>query len=206
MSERDGASPDGGAPDRVSAGEPVEHPWCAAASPTSPSSRPCAGRFGRAAGGADRAAGRAGRGSGDPADDPFEQYRPAEPTLRADPSAREFDVPFDTGQLRRLSTGQLLVVHRPDGVEAAAVEVDTQRRVYSWIAAIVGTLGAVASLFVGWMLPLSIAAIVFGVLGLRREDEGRTLAFVGIGTGVAGLVFSAVWIGYYAIVFGALPH
>ena len=56
------------------------------------------------------------------------------------------------------------------------------------------------------MLPLSIAAIVFGVLGLRREDEGRTLAFVGIGTGLAGLVFSAVWIGYYAIVFGALPH
>jgi hypothetical protein len=139
-------------------------------------------------------------------EDPFEQYTPAEPTLRADPSAREFDVPFDTGQLRRLSTGQLLIVHRPDPVEDETVEVDTQRRVYSWIAAIIGTLGAVASLFVGWMLPLSIVAIVFGVLGLRREDEGRTLAFVGIGTGVAGLVFSAVWIGYYAIVFGALPH
>ena len=56
------------------------------------------------------------------------------------------------------------------------------------------------------MLPLSIAAIVFGVLGLRREEEGRTLAFIGIGTGIAGLVFAAVWIGYYAIVFGALPH
>jgi apolipoprotein N-acyltransferase len=67
-------------------------------------------------------------------------------------------------------------------------------------------MGAVASLFVGWMLPLSIAALVFGVLGLRREEEGRTLAFVGIGTGIAGLVFSAVWIGYYAIVFGALPR
>ena len=57
-----------------------------------------------------------------------------------------------------------------------------------------------------WMLPLSIAALVFGVLGLRREEEGRTLAFVGIGTGIAGLIFSAVWLGYYAIVFGALPH
>ena len=133
---------------------------------------------------------------------------PAEPTLRADPAVREFDVPFDTGELRSLSTGQLLVVHRPELVdEASGVgEEQTQRRVYSWIAAVVGTIGAVSSLFVGWMLPLSIAAIVFGVLGLRREEEGRTLAFVGIGTGIAGLVFAAVWIGYYAIVFGALPH
>ncbi|WP_188742625.1 DUF4190 domain-containing protein [Agromyces bauzanensis] len=132
---------------------------------------------------------------------------PAEPTLRADPAVREFDVPFDTGELRSLPTGQLLVVHRPAlGEASAAVEEEQQRRVYSWIAAVVGTIGALASLFVGWMLPLSIAAIVFGVLGLRREEEGRTLAFVGIGTGIAGLVFAAVWIGYYAIVFGALPR
>jgi hypothetical protein len=133
---------------------------------------------------------------------------PAEPTLRADPVVREFEVPFDTGELHTLPTGQLLVVHRPE-LSAAASDVAedrTQRRVYSWVAAVLGTLGAIASLFVGWMLPLSIAAIVFGVLGLRREEEGRTLAFVGIGTGVAGLVFSAVWVGYYAIVFGALPH
>jgi len=117
-------------------------------------------------------------------------------------------VPFDTGELRSVPTGQLLIVHRPElGDDASdAVEEETQRRIYSWIAAVVGVIGAAASLFVGWMLPLSIAAIVFGVLGLRREEEGRTLAFVGIGTGIAGLVFSAVWIGYYAIVFGALPH
>ncbi|MGW9630772.1 DUF4190 domain-containing protein [Agromyces sp. NPDC055520] len=138
--------------------------------------------------------------------DPLAPYRPAEPTFTADSAVREFDVPFDTGQLQSISTGQLLIVHRPgiDPVEEA--EVETQRRVYSWVAAVVGTIGAAASLFVGWMLPLSIAAIVFGVLGLRREEHGRTLAFVGIGTGLAGLVFSAVWIGYYAIVFGALPR
>ena len=65
---------------------------------------------------------------------------------------------------------------------------------------------AAASLFDGWKLPLTVAAIVIGLLGQRREEEGRTLAFVGIGTGIAGLVFAAVWIGYYAIVFGALPH
>jgi hypothetical protein len=139
---------------------------------------------------------------------PSDAAEPAETTIRADSSVREFEVPFDTGELRSLPTGQLLVVHRPEiaGEASDAVEEETQRRVYSWIAAIVGTMGAVASLFVGWMLPLSIAAIVFGVLGLRREEEGRTLAFVGIGTGIAGLVFAAVWIGYYAIVFGALPH
>ncbi len=133
---------------------------------------------------------------------------PTEPTLRADPAVREFEVPFDTGELRSVPTGQLLVVHRPElaGEASDGDEEDTQRRVYSWIAAVVGMIGAAASLFVGWMLPLSIAAIVFGVLGLRREEEGRTLAFVGIGTGIAGLVFAAVWIGYYAIVFGALPH
>jgi len=131
---------------------------------------------------------------------------PAEPTLRANPAVREFDVPFDTGQLERISTGQLLIVHRPGGDLVEAAEEQTQRRVFSWVAAVAGTIGAVASLFVGWMLPLSIAAIVFGVLGLRREAEGRTLSFVGIGTGLTGLVFSAVWIGYYAIVFGALPN
>jgi hypothetical protein len=133
---------------------------------------------------------------------------PAEPTLRAEPAVREYEVPFDTGELRSLPTGQLLVVHRAEfGEPVEAVDDDDeQRRVFSWISAVLGIIGAAASLFLGWLLPLSIAAIVFGVLGLRREEEGRTLAFIGIGTGIAGLVFSSVWIGYYAIVFGALPR
>lgn len=178
MSDREGVSPEGEAPEPSGALPEGEAP-----EPSQESSVPDA--------------------SAPPA-----SAEPAEPTLPADPSVREFEVPFDTGELRSLPTGQLLVVHRPEivGEASGAVEEETQRRVYSWIAAIVGTIGAAASLFVGWMLPLSIAAIVFGVLGLRREEEGRTLAFVGIGTGIAGLVFAAVWIGYYAIVFGALPH
>jgi hypothetical protein len=125
----------------------------------------------------------------------------------AAPSAppREFDVPYDTGALHGLPTGQLLAVGRPapEPLEAE-YEDEEQRRVYSRIAAVFGTLGAVASLFVGWALPPSGAALVFGVLGLRREEHGRVLAFVGIGTGITGLVFSGVWIGYYAINFGAL--
>ncbi|MDR5698354.1 DUF4190 domain-containing protein [Agromyces aerolatus] len=134
-----------------------------------------------------------------------------DPALRAaEPVSRDFDDAYDTGRLQQLPTGQLLLLHRPglpDPVPVPESEADdeVQRRVYSWIGAIAGAVGALASLFVGWMLPLSIAAIVFGVLGLRREEHGRTLAFVAIGTGITGLVFSAVWLGYYAIVYGALP-
>ncbi|WP_308797095.1 hypothetical protein [Agromyces silvae] len=141
---------------------------------------------------------------------PADARRPLQPS-DADGS---FDVGhYDTGRLQQLPTGQLLLVGRPgvpDQVLAPVVEEaddddEVQRRVYSWIGAVAGSIGALASLFVGWMLPLSLAAIVFGVLGLRREEHGRTLAFVAIGTGITGLVFSAVWLGYYAIVYGALP-
>lgn len=185
MSDREGVSPDGEAPEHV--------PEPARTAEPAGSAQPA------------RTAEQVGHAEPARSAEPTERV---EPMPRADPPSREFDVPFDTGELRSLPTGQLLVVHRPElpSESSGAIEEETQRRVYSWIAAIVGTMGAVASLFVGWMLPLSIAALVFGVLGLRREEEGRTLAFVGIGTGIAGLVFSAVWIGYYAIVFGALPR
>jgi len=138
--------------------------------------------------------------------------RAAAPSVEGAPmpmavAPRKWDMPLDTGELRTVPTGQLLIVHRPEAYAEASDDVEeeeTQRRVYSWVGAVFGVIGAAASLFVGWMLPLSIVAIIFGVLGLRREETGRTLAFVAIGTGVGGLVFSAVWIGYYAIVFGTL--
>ncbi len=207
MSDREGVSPEGGGLDRTkddAAGAPRSDGVRPSVEPASTSAAvPSAG-----AEAGTPAAGGAGPLDPSAAADAKSVSAPAEPTLRVDPAVRDFDVPFDTAQLRLLPTSQLLVVHRPDMERAAsdAVEQDTQRRVFSWVAAVFGVIGAAASLFVGWMLPLSIAAIVFGVLGLRREEEGRTLAFVGIGAGIAGLVFSAVWIGYYAIVFGALPR
>ncbi|WP_430647890.1 hypothetical protein [Agromyces sp. GXS1127] len=139
---------------------------------------------------------------------PYGPERPGAADGAASTPAREFDVPYDTAEIHGLPTGQLLAVGRPmpEPYETGYEDEDEQRRVYSQVAAVLGVLGAAASLFVGWMLPLSLAAIVFGVLGLRREEHGRTSAFVGIGTGVAGLVFSGVWIGYYAIVFGALSR
>ncbi|MFE6965827.1 hypothetical protein ACFVAJ_11970 [Agromyces sp. NPDC057679] len=206
MTDRAGVSPEGEAPDRRSRAEPPAHgaPSDSAGEPSG-ASRPdgeLADPDGRA--GDERPTSTPPTEAETPLDDPLAPYRPAEPTLRADPVVREFDVPVDTGQLRRISTGQLLVVHRPEYDQSEVVEAQQQSRAYSWVAAVTGIIGATASLFVGWMLPLSIAAIVFGVLGLRREEHGRTLAFIGIGTGLGGLVFSALWIGYYAIVFGAL--
>lgn len=139
--------------------------------------------------------------------DAFEPYRPTGPTFQADPAVREFEPNYDTGQIRSLPTGQLLTVHRPQAEPAFTGELDEeqQRRVFSGVAVALGILGAVASLFVGWALPVSIAAIVFGVLGLRREADARVPAFIGIGTGIAGVLFSLIWIGYYAIILGALP-
>ena len=206
-----GVAPGGDTPDRPPV-EPDGDLAASAAESAAKAAEPAARAAGPTAKKAAEATGRPAEPTGSAAGPPgFEDAvaPPTEPTLRADPSVRrEFEVPFDTGELRSLPTGQLLVVHRPELVQESpdVDEEDTQRRIYSWIAAVVGIIGAAASLFVGWMLPLSIAAIVFGVLGLRREEEGRTLAFIGIGTGIAGLVFAAVWIGYYAIVFGALPH
>lgn len=215
MSDREGVPPEGGAPDR-SPPESADSASADGRAPNGPApNRSAPNGSAEARGAREVAAASEPNGVGGapvtgPIDTGAPVSPPTEPTLRADPSVREFEVPFDTGELHRVPTGQLLVVHRPelrDQAYAADEEQDdTQRRVYSWVAAVIGVIGAAASLFVGWMLPLSIAALVFGVLGLRREEEGRNLAFVGIGTGIAGLVFGAVWIGYYAIVFGALPH
>ncbi|MFC5789589.1 DUF4190 domain-containing protein [Agromyces tardus] len=189
MSDRAGATPDGVAPVR----SPQAVPGPDAAQP----GRDAAAEPSAAVGGP-------GAGPGAAVGEPAASASASASAARRD---LEYEVPFDTGQLQALPTGQLLTVHRPPvELPEDEVEEDTQRRVYSYVAAVVGVIGAAASLFVGWMLPLSIAAIVFGVLGLRREEHGRVPAFVGIGTGLAGLVFSAVWVGYYAIVFGALPR
>ena len=198
MSDREGVSPEGGAPDRSSV-EPVTpiRQWSEAACPRQGRGLPAATRRGGCTArsaeacrvrGRRRPAGRADAASG-----------PGGARVRGAVRHRRA-----AARCRRASCSSCTDPSSPES--PMPTRRTTQRRVYSWIAAIVGVIGAAASLFVGWMLPLSIAAIVFGVLGLRREEEGRTLAFVGIGTGIAGLVFVAVWIGYYAIVFGALPR
>ncbi|NYD66835.1 hypothetical protein [Agromyces atrinae] len=117
----------------------------------------------------------------------------------AEPRPREYDLPLDTGEIRRTPTGQLLVIHRPvyDEVDTEVYEDSVQRHVFSMIGAIAGVMGLVGSLFVGWLAPLSLAAVVFGALGLRREEHGRAAAFLGVATGAAGLVFCGLWFYFY---------
>ncbi|MWB98900.1 hypothetical protein GB864_10115, partial [Agromyces sp. MMS17-SY077] len=135
-------------------------------------------------------------------------YRPGGPTLQADPAVLEFDAgSTDTARLQQLATGQLLIVGRPapETVADGALDESEQRRVYSAVGVVLGVVGVLASLFVGWMVPISVAAIVFGVLGLRREEGRRTASLFGVYAGVVGVVFSAIWLGYYLITFGVLP-
>ena len=180
MSDRAGVTPEGGAPvrrpqpftgaDAVPAGRdaPVESPSGPAggAAPADDAAAPA------------EAAGRADVAAPTEVAAPAGAAEPEDSAAAAERRDLEYEVPFDTGQLQALPTGQLLKVHRPP-VEFHEVEVEeeTQRRVYSYVGAVLGVIGAAASLFVGWLLPLSIAGIVFGVLGLRREEHGRVAAF-----------------------------
>ena len=152
------------------------------------------------------AAGRAAS-SGGPPPPPRPPVEPSSPEPpREEPPAREFEVPYDTGQISKLSTGELLIVHRdwelPEPDEHAAEEAVVERSLYGTVASVSGILGLCASLFIGWAVPLSIAAIVFGVLGVRRGTDDNVRSVVGIVTGAIGTLFSAIWIVYYANVLG----
>lgn len=128
---------------------------------------------------------------------------PAENQPVPAPAVNDVELPLDTAQLQRMSTAQLLIVHRPEAAEPTETieyQETEQRRIFSVVAAVTGILGLCVSLFVGWAVPFSLAAIAFGVLGRRREQRGRTAALVGIVTGVVGTIFAAVWIGYYVVV------
>lgn len=120
---------------------------------------------------------------------------------------REYEVPMDTGQLAKLPTAELLVVHRDWDAELdehAAEEEVVERSLYGTVASVSGILGLLAALFVGWAVPLSIAAIVFGVLGVRRGAGDESRSWVGIVTGALGTLFSSIWIVYYVNVLGAI--
>lgn len=139
------------------------------------------------------------------ADEPTESTpTDPEPTAPGHTAPTPTELSTDTSQLRTLSTAQLLTIGRP----AALPDQPTLpvKRTFGWIASALGVLGLIASLFVGWALAMPLLAILFGVLAKRREANGRALANLGIITGIAGTLYSTIWIGYYAIVFGALQR
>ncbi|MFG6502953.1 hypothetical protein [Microbacterium sp. P05] len=51
-----------------------------------------------------------------------------------------------------------------------------------------------ASLLVGWMLPLGLVAIVLGVVSARRPGENRAFAVWAIVLGAASALYSAGWL------------
>lgn len=81
--------------------------------------------------------------------------------------------------------------------QAAAPATGTGRSTWSLV---LGLIGLVISIFVGWGFPLSITAIVIGFIARRREPQGRGRALTGIVTGFVGLLCSAGWFAYSIVV------
>ncbi|PWC07033.1 hypothetical protein DF223_08680 [Mycetocola zhujimingii] len=72
------------------------------------------------------------------------------------------------------------------------------------IGLILGIIGVLGGIIFGWTLPLSIAAIVLGIIARKKEVDtpGRSLA--AIVTGVVGLLLSLGWLAYSVITIAAM--
>lgn len=63
----------------------------------------------------------------------------------------------------------------------------------SWALAL-SVLGLIASMFVGWALPLGIAAVVVSVMALRRPRENRRMAVWAMVLGIVSVLYSTGWL------------
>ena len=82
----------------------------------------------------------------------------------------------------------------------------------SQVLSILSLISALSGILFGLVLPLSIVAIVLGILALSREPRGRTMAIWGIVVGavpgalaVLAIVFAAAFLipfGVFAAAFG----
>lgn len=78
----------------------------------------------------------------------------------------------------------------------------------SIISLITGILGILISIFGGFGFLLSIAAIVLGFVGRKKEVAAKGLWMTGIITGFVGIAMSIAWLIFYiliAIAFGSDP-
>jgi hypothetical protein len=67
----------------------------------------------------------------------------------------------------------------------------TDQPIFSILALVFGITG----IFTGTVFPLSIAAIVLGILALKRERKARTMATWGIVTGALPFAFGVLALG-----------
>jgi len=67
----------------------------------------------------------------------------------------------------------------------------SQSRLFSILSLVSAIIGA-AICWTGWGILLPIAAVVFGLIGARRERSARVFWLTGILLGVVGIVVSVV--------------
>ncbi|HLP23452.1 MAG TPA: hypothetical protein VK139_05360 [Microbacteriaceae bacterium] len=109
----------------------------------------------------------------------------AAPLVSAGQSADEADP-------ARVDTAQLLQLGRAEAIEPEAIPRTIP---YAVISILLGVIGAIGGLFVLWMVPFSLGAIVFAWLA-RRDGQRGTPARLGVVTGLVGLAFGGVWVLY----------
>ncbi|KQS02617.1 MAG: hypothetical protein J0I33_09175 [Microbacterium ginsengisoli] len=61
-----------------------------------------------------------------------------------------------------------------------------------------------ASLVVGWMLPLGVLAVGFGIAARRRPSPGRAMAIWAIALGAGSILYSAAWLTWAVVASGSL--
>ena len=93
----------------------------------------------------------------------------------------------------RIDTAQLLLLGRPDDAELAAAREDQPPVSYAGIAVLLGIVGLIGTLFVMWMVPFSIGAIVFAEVS-RRNGHTEWPTKLAYATGVVGVIFGGVWL------------
>lgn len=99
------------------------------------------------------------------------------------------------GDADRIDTAQLLRINRDDVPVEVAREVAKLSTYYAGIAATLGVIGLLGGLFVPWMCPFSIGAVVFAEFA-RRQGELHWPVKLGYLTGVVGILFGGVWLVY----------
>lgn len=109
------------------------------------------------------------------------------------------DTHADNEQLARVATEQLLTIERPDPA-VEALRIEQLRSSYAVIALALGVVGLIGALFVGWMVPLSMGAIIFSLMS-RRGREWSPLTVIALTLGCVGVLYSALWIVYYVTSF-----
>lgn len=77
---------------------------------------------------------------------------------------------------------------------AEAPIVGRRRAVIAPWALALAILALAASLFVGWMLPLGLVAVVAAVVALRLRGESRAVAVWALVLGAVAVLYSAGWL------------